>query len=474
MKLILKYSHTAIALLLATCIFFLLLPLTDPPGVGSYYYLKQIKHYTEYFSFYFSDHSLSFYVPIAINLLIKNVLLAFKLSIAFSIGCLIYFQLKILRLLYKDRSAVLLGSILIISFNVLNSCFYEMQFGYFKNAMAIVFLHACLYYSLQYLETNMRKHLVLIYIFSILSIFTHKSSVLFLSIIGGSYILSKWSITLKKVFFIVGLSTITAIVFFTFYPKAFLYIEYITNQSLLDSAYLSWLWKTKSILPSFGLYVIYLTSVFLCVSLLLTKQTLSLRFISVFILASFTVSIYPFFKSGTDQIGYRLLLVMSCFFGLFSILFISKKLLRYFSLLIILCFSYFLYTFPPQKRLLSNLSTVETQVLTIAKYVDKDKDYLVAHHGLGFYIDYLTDIRARIFVPNNPKEFRQVYRIAFAKLHGYHWQLLRSKLNEKALLRFGGYYFLVTENDWQDITKEVKVPRNWKNPYEVNPGHVYE
>jgi hypothetical protein len=99
--------------------------------------------------------------------------------------------------------------------------------------------------------------------------------------------------------------------------------------------------------------------------------------------------------------------------------------------------------------------------------------HLTSHHGLEFFIDYVTNIRSRSFVAE-PGSQQKKFRVAFVPPQRTGRGPVRDELLQAALLDLGGGYILLPESDWLQISRDYGMRESWRNPSWQRPAHVYQ
>lgn len=98
-------------------------------------------------------------------------------------------------------------------------------------------------------------------------------------------------------------------------------------------------------------------------------------------------------------------------------------------------------------------------------------DEVVTQHGLQFYIDYKTSIRARSMVA---KERKPKYQIAYTP-EFYHLNAnLSDEIHQIEIVSLGSSYGLFEYEEFQNLIKEFPMLADWRNQFQVRPEFVQD
>lgn len=97
------------------------------------------------------------------------------------------------------------------------------------------------------------------------------------------------------------------------------------------------------------------------------------------------------------------------------------------------------------------------------------KDELVTHHGLQFYIDFKTPIRARSLIAEDrqPK-----YQIAYVPPFYHLNPGLSDELKQIEILSLGPNYSLFDFKEFQQLMRLYPILAHWRNQFQIRPRFV--
>lgn len=97
------------------------------------------------------------------------------------------------------------------------------------------------------------------------------------------------------------------------------------------------------------------------------------------------------------------------------------------------------------------------------------QEELITHHGLQFYVDYKTPIRARSLIAKNRQP---QYQIAYVPPFYYLNPTLADEIKQIELLSLGANYGLFKFNEFQQLMRLYPILRHWKNEFPERPDFV--
>jgi hypothetical protein len=452
--------------------FFLLCSSPEPSGVDGYFYLKQIKSLANDNYFYFQDWSLAFLPPIFLAKLGCTPLNAFRVAQALTwAGLLGLLALWGSQFTFSDDEPPqmrIYAYVLTFVASLVFLPFIELTLEYYKTLFATVLLCAGAY--LIFISVyNRRLCQSLGCLLIVLALLSHKSVFLFLGAGGLVWIIGRFSTRRAMIFFASG--TVLAGLFLLFYSKAAAYAVALLSFFQSPGQWFDWLKYSSLNSPDrIGLYL--LVAGFLVSWGKLRPGIASGRKILLDTLAlTALLALHPFQVHTPDGPAYRILLMLPVLILPFAVS-LALRLPRYRpQAAAVLGLVYVTFLFSPNQppRHIYNWSQMENDVRAITAHVHPN-DYLIVHHGLEFYVDYITDIRARQFV--NSDNDKTVFRIAYIPPNRPDGEA-RVALEEVLLLAVGADYGLFREEDWQQLTYLFDILPNWKNPVEMKPAHIY-
>lgn len=453
-----------------------LLSKSTPSGVNGYFYLKQIAYFFSTQSLYFQDRSLAFWLPFALRSILGSDLMAYHLSVAIVLGLFCFLQIQITKRLLsaagKTPSPYLPWIVASIIFTQPQILFFAMNF--YKNLFALTCILSGTLFFLKYQESRRASAIGCCIFFFILAILSHKSSLVLVGFGLLAVMISFRKTPFFKKALVLGPIVLGLMLglFLMFFPKATEYLHFLRESFTFSTGYILWL-KSQARLGNYifgGYIVLGISLIFICWSLL-KSRFLKVDWYFYWLLIVLLVALLPIHSIGQNQLGYRWLLSsLALAVPLPFLLWSGFRTLG--GLLLGLHLCQMMYAVPLHRYFL-DFESVRPGFEKITEFV-KPEDYLIAHHGLEFYIDYKLNIRARIFVPE-AGENRRVYRIVHVPFGSVRWQPLRLAVHQKRLAQLGREYFLMTEADWLAARQGIVYPPNsWQNPMEKNPGHVYQ
>lgn len=473
MSLNFNFQRLLIPAAVSLIVFFVLNSYTGPPGIDGFFYLKQIETLANGEVFYFKDYSLAFYLPVVITAFLNDALFAFRLSIFLTWFVLVLSVYSITLGLNQGLDSspakrikvyVAVAIMLVSSISI-----HELCFSYYKNFFGVTLLIASIALWLNpYGRTVSGKVISIILLLA--ALFSHKSTFLIVLMMAFSYLINHLS--KRNVLLFTAMLTVLLLLFIAFFERGGYYLTALFT--FFDTPRKWGLWIShifKNDLPIFVTIIFSLSSVLFY---LRERETFSLRakvfMDAVAMLVIFTL--LPFHKAGPSSPAYRMIILSPLFtIPVFLHLYLrcEKKVV-----LILIIGTAFISQAAFLDQMLNsffpNWSPMDEDVKKIRSYVNKD-DHLVTHHGLEFYIDYHTGIRARQFLNSRPdiKTFRLAY-IPYGRPGGK----ARNALNKVMLAKIGDDYGLFREADWDRLTKEYNISPHWKNPEQFRPAYIYD
>jgi hypothetical protein len=479
-----RYLQWLVPIMFSLTFLVYLLTQIVPSGVNGYFYLKQIKYFFETGQLYFQDRSLAFSLPFLLRYFLPTDLLAYHLSVGFLLTAFCVLQGRMaLRLAnsFMSHSAAPMTSPLTNTFLIvllLTVLFFThphiLFFGlnFYKNLFAVVFVLLGIDQYFVFTATNRKRFLAMSILAFVVAVLAHKSSL----ILCGAWLAAVFAFHFQKQRKVLLLLPVLFLLLFGaflfYFPKASAYISYLKSGFHFSTDYVLWL-KSQTRLGNF-IFGGYITLAVLAGYLIASFKTAKMPFrvYAVWMFCVLLFALLPIHSIGQNQLGYRWLLMS---LGL-SLPLVAAVCVRYRfvgGILLGLHLGQWMYAVPLHRYFL-DFQRHQTDFEQITKFVDSE-DYLIAHHGLEFYIDYTTGLRARIFLPETKPANGDVFRIVHVPFGALRWQPLRIAVNQRALLRINREYFLLTETQWLDARKAaIFPPESWQNPMDKNPGHVYQ
>ncbi|MGZ3713217.1 MAG: hypothetical protein ACXVBE_15745, partial [Bdellovibrionota bacterium] len=269
------------------------------------------------------------------------------------------------------------------------------------------------------------------------------------------------------------------ILFMLHFPKATAFLAFAENSFAAPTARLHW-WK--------DLFLHHHQRSLEVFSWILTLAVLAGAFRNlktqekqIFLVLSglFLISVHPFQPAGASALGYRFLLLLPLLLIPLAALAYARSgsVLRFlpaFALTIAMApyLSPFAFSSAAVKKEVRPYSTLRADVEKIPSLVSRN-DLLISHHGMEFFVDYVTDIRSRSFLADPGFTGRQ-FRLVYMAPDWLKQTSAGDDIDQVKLLDVGRNYFLLEEQDWRAIRDENSLPGSWKNPSHTRPAHVYE
>lgn len=467
------------SLVAAVATFLRLRAYNDPPGLNGYFYLKQTKTLAESGTFYFGDHSLSFLPLVLLRWLTGSELLAFQTGIPLMLlaaGAGLCFLVERIPAHAAEKAITQLAILLAL---YSSSFFAEFALNFFKNLTAATLLVWCA----GFLLGGRRRSA---FVFFVLAFLTHKS----VALVGGLFLAAwaagqLWRLRRQRDWRVIGALAAAAaaalvfgLIFLFHFPKAQAFLEF-ARSTFSDPANRSrWWMHVFRVLPQRGAEAIawaaFLAGALAGWRFLPTPA----RLIAATGLLLFLFAVHPFQTVGPATLGYRQLLLLPILLyplGAFVLYFPARyRLAALLPLLAVFYFNFAPLGFKPNSvaKQIRPFSDLQAGVEKIPEVV-RPEHHLTSHHGLEFYIDYKTNIRSRSFLAaedfTGPK-FRVVYMPRRLLRGGP----ARDEIDQANLLSLGKGYFLLSEEDWEEIDSQFDLPFSWKNLLGRRPAHVYE
>ncbi len=445
----------------------------DPPGIDGYFYLKQAQTLALGQGFYFSDRSLAF-LPLAfLRWATGEPVLSFQLALSLAYT-LLFSGLLFLSLGVSERRPFLfIAQVVVVVALFSSSLLAEMGLNFYKNTFAL----GLLFWTAALL---VRRQWWLAFALFCVAFFTHKSALL----AGGLYVALltlEWLRRPLRRKTLIGLGLgflgclVFLITFYLFFPKAEGFLRHLGE--IWRGPELRFRWYKYLFFEQERRFAELAVVVALGLGYLWQRSSLKLeaRRVGDCLLLMILVALHPFQLAGEESIGYRLAL-MTPALGFSLIFFYRHRYWQAAGLLVLLLpfyFSFFLGFSPGMvAKEVRAYSVLEEDVKKIPQFVNPE-DHLISHHGLEFYVDYVTNIRSRSFLAAEGSTQKQ-YRVAYLPQSRFRLPSLRREVDQKKLLTIGNDFFLIREEDWQKIVATFRIPQLWRNPNWRRPGHVYE
>ena len=438
-----------------------------PTGTDGYYVLKQIESIASG-QFYFEDHSLAFFLPALFTLFFKAHSLAILQVIT--------------SLCYAASVAIVYGLTFFLSQNRVNAIaaalftglslpvlFFSLSF--YKNLFGVMlFLGAVLLFLQSGRDkTPGNKEIFFGFVALAGALLSHKSAFLLSGAFGLSWLLHSFS--LRRLAAVAAGAALLTALFFLIFSKAGLYLNALLSSFDGGGSFLEWLASTKRYnVPLFIIWLFSLGSIF--VYAIYYKQIAPIgRIYGTGVVLFLASALFPFQKFSFNEPSVRMLIMAPFLFSplLFSLPVFSRRRGVFAAAIAVSGLPVFLWNSDHITASFPRWNKGEN-VAQISQYVKPD-EHLIAHHGLNFFIDYHTGIRARQWQSENPSV--QKFRVAYV-----HERLFdkgeKTEFVKGALLSLGENYCLVSEAYWLDWKTNRLMFHSGFNPEIQRPAHLHD
>jgi len=444
----------------AVC-FFKVYQSADPSGGDGYFYLKQMEWLGTHYSFYHRDYSFIFFPLTIIYKITNSSLLAFQLLTSFSL-----FSIStVLGLIFYTYSAdwsknkywPLFLSCLFALLIGMQDSLLKLCYEFAKSGLAQALLLLGIYCSIQ-------NHKRLSFLFLALAAITHKVVALFVLLYLVIYFIQNLSSKKKLLVFILGLSFSFILSLFIF-PSLFNHIINFFNHIQLSGVFSL---KQNQLISLSLTLLLFLWLMFGVFYIHYLKSPL---FYCVLIFGF--IPFLPFFSGYNSEIKNRLFLLSFTFaFVLFASLLskIKNEKLRLISILLSLGFLFYNAAqkthFPWIQAWSQEIQNLDQLTLYVSP-----TDELVTQHGLQFYIDYKTPIRARSMVsPERKPKFQIAYNPEFYHLN----TKISDEIRQIQILSLGSNYSLFNFDEFQQLMRWYPILMHWRNQFQIRPDFIQD
>lgn len=193
-------------------------------------------------------------------------------------------------------------------------------------------------------------------------------------------------------------------------------------------------------------------------------------FLFVLFLAAI-IPLLPIYGGVNAEIKWRLMIFSFCFAFLLFIValsFIKNKKVLFANLLLTLILLAHQLLEPSGFPWIVATSTQVPQVQRLLEFV-KSGEELITHHGMEFYVDFKTPIRAKsLLTPGALPKYQLAYIPEFFLLNDD----AADAIEQVKLLDIGPTYGLFYYEDFQKLIKEFPIMNHWKNTFRVRPDFI--
>ena len=444
-------------------------------GWDGYFYLIQLRSWMETGTMHSPDASMIYPLMAAINLLVEDYLLTYKLTAAILtsiFGTLVFF-------LSKNWSGSVYLAILLASFSLFSPQLTYFAAQYPKNLLGMVFL-------LSFFLSLGSKWKILSLVFLVFNYFGHRLSFGMALLFALVYLLRQ-KLTFRQLL-VVGLS-IAVIVLLGFSLPGLLHwsdlgrLEGILSSELHFSPYsfiqefgknrLSWFWFLEIGLAS----VSFFTAV-----LFVLKKEKNINYFAIISLCA--ILLFPFLKWSLTSFSYRFFLVFVLISPLlFNFYFPKGKTWnKVYLILAIFFLGTSFYSYTSYNPSLHDPNYAKYEKITqgaIAALKSHKPELIIAHNSLAEYFTFTTKIDAMPWLPEYEIAPTALWRIAA----GVRAPLIEYYLSEKEktnTFRLALRYYLIREDTWQKMLATIKEEDlalyqelfNWRNPHRIRPNFL--
>jgi hypothetical protein len=271
---------------------------------------------------------------------------------------------------------------------------------------------------------------------------------------------------------LLGIGTVSLAAFMLFFEQGRYYLLALPAFLTPPAQWLDWLGYTmrKDVTLFITLGTAFLTVIFymLLRSEFPVRAAMLIDTVCVVIATAFV----PFFSAGPAGPVYRVLLFSPLF--VLPVLLIctartgSRVVMASTSVVLIIFLSQVCMDHNKLSSHFASWSSLGKDIGLLAKHVTP-KDHLIAHHGLEFYVDYRTGVRARQFVRSDDR--KRCFRLAYVP-DGRPAGPARDVIDSSKLEQIGDSYALFREEDWRHIVGRYGIKPHWKNPTAVRPDYI--
>ncbi len=431
----------------------------DPSGGDGYFYLKQTEWLADHFSFYHADYSLIFFPLAFIYKLTGSSLLAFQLvtslslfGISAALGFIFYENLSWVK---KDDVRIFVSSFVTILL-AMQASLLKLSYEFAKNGLAQAFLMWGLYF---YFSKKTRRSLI----FFGLAALTHKLAFLVVALGLFFYLLGK---NRKAIAGIAVFIAVASAAMFAIFPRLTKHFTNFIEHFAVEKIFFL---QIENQLMTRLLMV--LTFIWLCFAITKLKH---LKDPVVFAMIAFAFAPFlPIYSGYNIEIKYRLFLLSFTFGAALFAMSVEKiRHHRLQPLALLLSLAVLAYQAPQYNgfpwimnwsQKLRNLDQLEARV--------QPGDEVVTQHGLQFYIDYKTKIRARSMVASNRKP---KYQIAYTPDFYHLNDELSDEIHQIEIVSLGGSYGLFQFDDFQALMRQYPMLSDWRNQFQVRPEFVQD
>lgn len=446
----------------------------DPSGANGYFYLKQSESLANGLGFYFKDYSLAFILPTLLTKYLGDSLEAYRISTVavwflFSLGVGVLTRNLISKERLYLRNILMVTSVLLV---VCTTQLYEITLTFFKN----IFSLNLLIWSFVVATTDLKKSKWIgAGALAFLALLSHKSSILIIAIYGLPFLLNKnFKENLKKNMLIVlGAVAFVTTIFLWHFERASAY--FLAMLRFFSSPKKWWHWFSTLRWINLEMQITYICLIVAMGLGFWVRKKIpdEKRFYFDGSLIFLFIALHPFQISGPNGPSYRLILFAPALgipLILAAMAYIPRALLALPLVVAAFVVQPFIHVHPIDNAF-TPFDVIKSDVMRITEFVTPE-DHLTSHHGLEFFVDYVTGIRSRSFLSDHPE--KKDFRIAYIAKSWIRKPEIQEGIRKLGILEIGSEYLLLKESDWQELKIRFKIPKHWKNPEEHRPNFISE
>jgi hypothetical protein len=453
------------AAFIAAVSFFIVHGYHDPSGGDGYFYLKQAEWLAGHAAFYHADYSFVF-IPLALLAkLTGSALLAFQIVSNFSYFIILFIVADLFKKYLPDSfSAVqktLLAMLLMVALSI-QTPVLRLGFEFIKNGFAIaLFLTA--------FRLLLSKHIKTALVMALLAALTHKTVALMVFVGAVIYILQSPRIQKKFVALVAALAALligTNPRLSRHFIDLYNNLQFEKHNTLFESnSHLGWA-HVVLIFLWFAVFISQYKKIKIFLDLN-PYQKMLFSVLKVFIL----IPLFPFFDGLNLEIKWRLMIFSFVFaFLLFSqaLSFIKTRKIVLASLMVSLSLMSYEYFHGSGFPWIIPFTALAPDVQKLNEFV-KPGDELITHHGMQFYVDYKTPIRAKsLLTPKVSPQFQLAYLPDFFLQNPE----ASDDILQNKIVSVGPDYALFYYQDFQALMKQYPYLKHWRNSFKERPSFV--
>lgn len=441
----------------------------DPSGGDGYFYLKQIEWLVQNQEFYHADYSFVFFPLAFLYSITGSSLLAFQIVTSLSLflitsnlGLLFFQSLDQMKPPWPLWRRLLLTCFFVLILSMQGSVLklsYEFVKSGFAQALTMIAITLFIF-----------KKRTISFLFLLLAALTHKIAgvffVLVIALLFTEHLRQRKTFSIKNIVLTITAGFGIAALVFLISPRLVKHLQNYISHFSIEKVFLGQIENQL-----LGRFLIVLTVLWLFIGILQYRRLKNPIVLSMIVFS--IVPFLPLFGGYNIEIKYRLLLISFTFAASVFVLAwptiqtAYPKRLTMLVTLAILSFQALQHTgFPWIMKWSERINNIDQLQFRV-----DPKDELVTQHGLQFYIDYKTKIRARSMVSAMRKP---VYQIAYTPEFYHLNPTLSDEIRQIEILSLGDSFALFKFDEFQDLMKQYPVLADWRNQFQVRPDFIQD